>query len=388
MRYFNMIFLLWLVLVSCCGNADTTDKTNILTDIVTLELSFGSEDLPDEYLLVLNDPISPLVVNDSGDIMVLDELRLKVFDKNGEPKTIIGRPGEGPGEFSGWIMGMWLSPTGYLTVEDNSMNYSLFTPDNKFVEKDNFRFGEIPKKLLEEHGIKVRFPEKIVTLRKSNRVIQVIQGGLVLAYENDGKVSVLARYKSGNTAKFWGEGFMLYAGTFQWEVLPGNRVVYAHSGQDRVIEEVSGTYTLHIVSLETLETQELTLPFSLTVIPDSIIANIRHKPTLRAVGGAPPNYKKGKKEQQNLVRKVKYYPPFYRMMADGSVIFLFTGVERYQGENFAYVVDLSTGKHLSTVRFPFLPLYIKDGYVYIFKVGPDIFPEIEKYKINPAMYGK
>ena len=93
MSYLIVSFLL------ACGSSDFIDdqgKNEILSDVLQLELTFGDKDLPDEYLLARPGGIA---VNDNGDILVVDENRVKVYSNNGREKSIIGGPGEGPGYF-------------------------------------------------------------------------------------------------------------------------------------------------------------------------------------------------------------------------------------------------------------------------------------------------
>ena len=85
------------ILLNCNSGSDvTTSGTEPLTDVLTLELSFGDKDLPDEYLLANPRGIA---VNDEGDVFVTDEDRVKVFGDDGKEKAIIGRNGRGQESF-------------------------------------------------------------------------------------------------------------------------------------------------------------------------------------------------------------------------------------------------------------------------------------------------
>jgi len=115
----------------------------ILPNVLTYELTFGSDEtkLPSEFLLVRPNPFGAIAVNDSGDIYIADESCVKVYDSNGNHKKLIGRSGEGPGEF--FIASTpTISPEGYLTVEntrtmgENKVN--IFGTDDKFIKSVNY----------------------------------------------------------------------------------------------------------------------------------------------------------------------------------------------------------------------------------------------------------
>jgi len=54
-----------------------------------LDKVIGGEysDLTDDYILVSPNNIC---INQNGDLLVPDEIKIKVFDNNGKPKTIFG----------------------------------------------------------------------------------------------------------------------------------------------------------------------------------------------------------------------------------------------------------------------------------------------------------
>ena len=112
----KIIFTIFLsfLLLHCTKEIETTiDTSDILSDVFTFEFEFGADNLPDEYLIVR--PRTP-DANDSNYVFIADESRIKVYDKDGKAKMIIGGPGQGPGEFPSQATNPIISPTGYLTV--------------------------------------------------------------------------------------------------------------------------------------------------------------------------------------------------------------------------------------------------------------------------------
>ncbi|MGB2906958.1 MAG: 6-bladed beta-propeller [Candidatus Aminicenantaceae bacterium] len=98
-----------------------------LTDVATI----GYDDDPDKSLAELG----VFVVAENGKIYVTDikERKVKVFDADGSFVSLIGREGQGPGEFT--IPGqIQISPDNELMVEDGgALRMVFFTLDGEFI---------------------------------------------------------------------------------------------------------------------------------------------------------------------------------------------------------------------------------------------------------------
>jgi len=147
MKNYNLLFLLCILLLGCKSEAQRLQPRQpsygeyqepYSSDLLSFEMCFGSElsgTTKEEFLLV-----SPrhIRVKDDGDIIVADEFRLKVYDKYGKEKKIIGGPGEGPGAFEKSIPSLYIGPSEHLIAESEfgSMGtYNLFGQDYKLIEK-------------------------------------------------------------------------------------------------------------------------------------------------------------------------------------------------------------------------------------------------------------
>jgi hypothetical protein len=96
------------------------------------ELAIGAEE--GDSTKILSKPIN-VVVGSKGDIYVLDmqEKRIKKFDHNGDYLLMIGRPGQGPGEFMMPYV-ITIDHTDNLYVADyETRRISTFRPDGSFV---------------------------------------------------------------------------------------------------------------------------------------------------------------------------------------------------------------------------------------------------------------
>ena len=393
----------------CSGNPEAQlSGLEPLTDVVTLELTFGDKDLPDEYLLANPRGIA---VNEDGDIYVLDEYKLKVYDSGGKEKTLIGRRGEGPAEFRA-ASGVWIGPSGLIAAGSGS-NYNLYSSDNVFITKHVFRNSRIFNKLQEEE--KLRFsPGKIIPLNESYRILggssNSISGDVttplqrknLLVNINDDSVSVVANYNVSN--RTGGAGGIMnhpYLGDFHWDYLSNNRLVYTHTGYDKTIDEVESSYTLFLIGLDDSEKLEISIPYQPVEIPDSLfekndLSGIMGTgvsiiiPYITADIQGRVSFDSGDilDRVKDDLREAKYLPPISALLTDREFIFLFIYHPDFPGQVVAQVVESITGRHISTVLFPAKPSVIRNGYAYVLKTGRDIFPVVEKYKIDPAVYGK
>ena len=90
----------------------------------------------------------------------------------------------------------------------------------------------------------------------------------------------------------------------------------------------------------------------------------------------------------DMIKDTKYYPPLQRVFADGGIVVALTFQRNKKGEFLADIFDIVSGGYLRSAYFCDVPDVIKNGYAYRSVQGNNIYPYIEKYKINPAVYGK
>ena len=395
--------LLILLFIYCSTETDVaTFEQPPLTDMLTLEMAFGDENVKDEFLLASPQSMD---VSENGDIYVLDEDRVKIFDKKGKEKKIIGRPGQGPGEFETPIY-IRLSSSGLLTVEEDR-RFSVFSPDHSFIEKVRWSTNQQYKKLFPDSknlfidrdfttgkAAALSSTQRIVSLpvreMPDNENMDGLKGYVtdLLAFDDNSVFKEIARYKKVNYIAYAGidPGFArplppFLLGSIKWGILPDNRVVYTHTRFDKNINENGYTYTLYIVSLKNFEKTTITHKYS----PVEILSFNAH-----------PGFEKGSVEAKtyiNVLKEAKYIGTLGDLLVDRNYIFAF--INKYDffeiDSKTDYLVDIfdaDTGRYLNSAYFPFSPSVIKNGYAYRIKQGKDIFPQVERYKIDPAVYGK
>ena len=386
MRYKLAIAFLIITFMNCSTEPDAGNSKEIIDIEFTLELAFGADDSLGDFLLARP---RGFVVADNGDIIVSDENRLKVFDSNGKPKRIIGRPGPGPGEF-GRITLLTLSETGYIAAIQpmNNPFYNLFDSEYSFIERKNLRNSELRKKLLKMHNdwynpyfnmLYFYSPEEIVIYTQVDgmRKGDLQNSYFALIHQKGEELTTIANCKSED----FSEASSIANGSLVFTLLPGRKVAYMHSGEDRFIENGLYYYSISFYDLKTHEQTKIIKDYIPVAIPDSVI--FPKKNPFEGLENAEKLYK----ERSEKLKKAKVYPPIQGIHSDGNYLFVFT-FEYFDDKG--YVVDVFDGiskQYLSKVCFP-ISAMIKNGYAYRSTENKEGFSIIEKYKIDPAVYVK
>jgi len=393
-------FAILLLLVLNCNSEPDVKKIELkppLTDVLTLELSFGDENtiVKDEFLLAQPRYIT---INDENDIFVVDENSVKVFNKNGKEKIILGRQGEGPGEFA-FAGKPTISSTGFLTVMDLS-GFNVFGPDLKFKVKVNTRNSPIIKKYLDERTLESGIFQ-VFSINETKRILKYNGFKIgdferelnAIIYDNAETLTDLAYYDvdswiftGGKGASeisrvpTVGGGLKPFCGKFYGDMLPGNRVVFTHTEIDKSVDKENPYYVLHIKSFDTFEKTQISQPYTIIEIPYSAKKGYIERKTTSELS----------KIMKNIAENTKYYPPLRGLLTDRNYIFACTYQQNDEGEILVDVFDANTCEHVNSAYFPFIPKVIKNGYAYKFNDWRknNEFPKVEKYKINPVIYGK
>jgi len=376
------------------------EEQQIQTDVLKLELAFGDEKTitKDEFLLVEPEIIK---VNYSGDIFVLDEHRIKVYDDKGRAKHFIGRPGQGPGEYENISGGFKMSPAGYITFMDRS-SYNIFSSDGTFITKRQIRYNEIFQRIAEEHNFDISSrlgpvnSIEMVALSDSDKELIITCNTLpdrpsfspdktyfdYLFYAHSDTVKVLAEYEIVNTfirTPGRGIGWSRHKklGSFYYALLPERKILYTHTAHDAVIENGTARIAFHIVSLDDYQKRDVFYTYTPTKITKSFLD------LFEGVNKGRENFADKRPVE------AKYLTlSFNRIDVDGNYIFLYPILITEDEEHSVDVIDIDSGIHISTAILPFSLREIKNGYGYRVTINEEGFEIIEKYKIHPAVYGK
>jgi len=436
MRLTSNILLLILLFLYCSSETDVEvyQPQNVLTDALTLEFTIGdSSNLKDEFIIA--EPLG-IMVNNRNEILIVDEGRVKVFSDEGKEKRIIGRHGEGPGEFGGFL-NCCLSPEGYLTVLDaetitlasylNYLNivgrrfyytsylhnyYNLFLSDYSLVEKK--RLANVLKlnKYFESKNINEKSIygiRKLYFINETEIIYEILLEDndpksdtiyfTIILYEDENTVKPILHTKTLSNGRRSESRFF---GKIHWALLPERRLMYINTLEDEHNEQIDPHYMIHVISIDTLEDTKFHMEFSPFLIPkeekekfikmQESISGITREHAALFRESASSSIMKAVKSIR-IMKDRKYYPSIDRLRIDRNFAFVFTvdrsNTTRITKENIlTSVIDLNTGELTSNVKLPIVPQVIMNGYAYFIGEDDVGFPQIEKYKIDPAVYGK
>ena len=383
------VLFLWVVFSVYLCLSQTKEKT-ILDNVLTLELSFGDKNLPSEYLLAV--PYAFVIAN-NNDIIIFDESRLKIYDTQGKPKQIVGRPGQGPGEFSE-IAVPFYSEDGYLTVENiitpsiQSVSYNLFGPDYKLIERKQTQFTEAYQKLQNEFRCNRLSYSSIYTFAEGKQIIRC-SGTYYSERNTDSSFTAIAFFTGKETKiiysqkRYPNDFDASEAGQLQIDFLSNHRIAYTNPPKGKTFENNVWYYCIHLYNLDTDKTQEIKYPYTPLAIPDSLL-------NLKIDKDAPPRYEQFARDYVEQLRKLKYYAPVQFLIADGGYLFVFTFLKK-NSQFAADVFDVNKNNYICSIYLPFRSStldVIKNSYFYRKTKSKEGYYVIEKYRIDPRVYGK
>lgn len=371
----------------------------MLTDVLTLEMTIGGENAAqkNEYLLVHPTEIA---VNDKNEIFICDENRIKVYGMNGTEKRIVGNPGSGPGEFEEDLRfaNIDLSNSGYLIIFIRG-KYHIFSPEYKFIEKTSVSKDSKFKELIASLEIKYPFidGDNFISFNRGELVysFQYYKNAEkpydILVYHSPDTIIIIANYLRTSYIPVGGLDTPIL-GRLYSAVLSGRRIVYAHAGNDYEIKDKKVNYMIHIYSLDTHMDTVIKHSYNQVEFPDSIYdeynTDFWNKDT---------EMKKRRNAIINTLKTKKCFAPIRSIKTDGNIIFAFSYQTNVKGECLTDLFDANAGDYLRSVFFPewlgysgylFDKSIIKDGYVYRITSSEKEFAKIEKYRIDPKVYGK
>jgi len=379
----------------------------------TLIKTYGDgESLPKEYLLAF--PYS-FDVDNNNNVYVFDEKKIKVYTPDGNPKAIIGGPGQGPGEFYGSAGGINIGPQGFIkanaqTSSSIGYKYNLYNPLYKFIKIftiENKRFLSSSNKIIfinENEYVITEDSDEI----KDNFIITKFS---LILYKKTEKTSIAAY--SIPTFVVLGHLYMEFPfpSEFCWSIAPDNSVYYSFIGKDEIQSTSGNFYIIHQYIPFTSQSKEFKFSYSPISLKenDKISNGWGAKSTLGFSEEATE--KKLQALYDKLVDKlnVKYKNAVRNIVFDNYTAFVIREkinednsvnvemTESRTGKIFTHkeypeilvdIIDLKTVKLLNSLYLPkeISKSVIKNGYLYSLGTNDDGYYCIKKYRINPEAY--
>jgi len=388
-----------LLVISCGGDKNSGINVKPLEDAVTLELAFGDKDVPDEFLLARP---SSVLINYNGDIIVPDEYKLKIFDTDGRPKKIVGRKGQGPGEFSSTPY-PYISEDRYIVVSI-PQGFQIFGTQYELIEQKDINKSKLIEKLKADfkceylgYSTMYTYNDKTDILigsgyshLKDKREIKTVY--FIVKTRGD-EYSII--YKSEEVTSP-DNITVSEAGGFLYTMLTDYRIAYSYPKEHTLFENEKWYYRIIIHNFKTGETSEIKHQYIPVAIPDSVInpkIDIDYDKMYEGVSSEKRSAyiaenKKYYESRSKALEKLKYYAPIQELASDGNYIFAYTYQYDKDKKYVADVFKASEGKYICSVYLPYIFTDFKDGYAYRIKSSEDEYPQVEKYRIDPKVYGK
>lgn len=410
-----IVLILASLFIAACSTSGPDGRDAgipFVDNALRLELSFGDEGLPEEFLLA--DP-KGLAVKDNGDILVADEHNIKIYDAGGAPKEQLGGQGQGPGEFqepSDPLIG----PAGFFTVGNAFSQFNLYRPDNTFMTRYNGSADPLLRDYCLEEGLTFSYVMRMYTLDEDRRIYYVfgrnqdLPGKFpvfkYLLYSDGNSFEELVKHHSRANVlnQNGGSSSSAYLGEFHWGVLNKNRIVFAQTHHENAGDGPGAHYILNIRDLTDGSASRIEVGYEPMVLPQSL-KEIKTK-HFREINLTikPPS------ELQAILNEARFLPAFKALRTDGDFVFLFKfnpvneeleqGIEdaEMNGEEIAdrtysrfgpysvEIVDVSAGRLVARAEFSCIPDVIKDGRAYRLFTPVDAFPKVECYRVDPAVY--
>jgi len=410
------ILLACLIISACSSDSPAGSDADIpfVESALRLELSFGDEGLPEEFLLA--DP-QGLAAKDNGDILVADEHHLKIYDAGGVPKERLGGQGQGPGEFQESQQAV-LGPTGFLAVGNGFSQFNLYDPDLTYMNRYNGSADEDLRKYIREQSLTFSYVTGLCPLDESKRIYALFSRNRdlpgrfpvfkYLVYSDGNSLTEVVKHHSRAYVlnQNGGSSSSAYLGGFHWGVLDENRIVFAQTHHENAGDGPGSRYILNIRDLADGSTSRIEVGYEPLVLPQNLKEiKTKHFREINLTIEPPP-------ELQAVLNEARFLPAFKALRTDGDFVFLFKfnllneeleqslEYAEMSGEEIAdgiysrfepYQVDIvkvSSGRLVAQAEFsPFIPDVIKNGRAYRLNKRADAFPVVECFRIDPAVYG-
>jgi hypothetical protein len=383
-----------------CGSKDSTP--NIfeppLENVLTLELTFGDEGLSDDFLLVR--PYGNSFGVNNNQIFVRDEDYIKVYTTDGVEKTRFGGKGEGPGEISGYGS-MNVGLTGYIVVRD-SRGLSFFNPDFSFHRLHRVRGNSKYDNYMESNNFRTVLPEKAIPLDNTTWVVKhtafhkerdvSYRQNTVLMHETDDTYFEIVQYNSKrNISSGRMNSDVLWRGDLSFDISDNNMLVYYRPEDKYDSVPENPEYKLIFVHLKSLshgnpEADTLYHRYEAVFVPDSL----KEIYTDYLKTGLPDdaNFKKDFDGVGKILENDKYYSSLQKIIIDDNIVFAVTNLLNDKEEYLVDIFDVEKKQYLRSAYFSVVPDEITDGFTYKVKNVYNTLPTVEKYRIDPAVYGK
>jgi hypothetical protein len=337
-------------------------------------------------------------VNNNGDVLIGDEYRIKIFDKNGKEKKILGKQGDGPGEFSSDDPIVYTSPTSWTAANcrANMDIISIYDPDYNLAETIRLDkeaiFEQIKSEIKFENSNISKNSIQLFSYYALNKAESVfgfyISDKFCIAYQNDKVVKIITWFKDptsfsttykGKTVGAFGG---LTIGNSQFQPLPDKKIVYFNTDEDKY-KDGKGYYSFHLFSLMTFKDSVITKEYTLTLYPsEEEVIRINSKSRLK-----DERHKALLDKELSIMKNRKYIPSILLIIPDRHYIYVFLYNDiKFSKKRFTVdIFDTYIPAYVKTISLPEFYITIFEGCIYTSTSDADGYPIIQKFRLKDGI---
>jgi len=376
------------------------DILQINKNTLILEMRIGEgSGLKGDFIIAGNS--GSLAVNDNGDIIITDEYKIKIYDKNGKPLKVIGRKGQGPGEYETFPkinLGLKGYLTGYNDLFDNSI-YNLYSEKYVIIKTKRITNDIIYEKYIKNKKLK---DVTIYDINSVNNLYpinanEMLCSILIKDYFNETPYKAILKVSDNNIEEIYFSKEPEYIitknrsivnngllGRFFWGVTSNGQIIIYNSDTDEHSNNKTSKYNIYIIDIVKGNKNKLDHNFQPEVFKKEYIDNlIRNRKVFKLSSEFF-----SKKEEVTLKSK-KYMYALSKLLIENNYIFAYLK-EREREKYLVDVFDISKMSYVKSFEIPldFPTNIINNGYLYCKTDDENGYPEIRKYKITSNIYGK
>jgi len=380
-----------------------------LENVLTLVLTFGAANMPEDYLLAWDSSKSNhqnFAVDTLNNMYVFDEYKVKIFDAEGKSKAIWGKQGQGPGEFDGSSAGKYItiSPTGFITISKGdyygkSNGYTVYNSQYKFVTDISDR-SLTSRSAYTNKTYSFNDNEYICVTITENRTDNIIYQTSNLEYNKNNNSTIIALFTK--PKEYIGEYQYISSdifGKLYYDLLPGRKVIFTFSRTDEIADESGNYYVFHTYNLDSGEQKQFKIKCTPVILnPNSIAYSLG--------SNFPREMSESARDSASVRLRLEYFDYLKKnnintkeavqdIFFDGKILYIKTPLRKTTGDKenlrdmiLFDVIDAEKGELINSVYLPDGFLEIKNGYLYNSGLLKKKYIVIEKYKIDPKVYQK
>ncbi|MCP4726057.1 MAG: hypothetical protein GY863_13525 [bacterium] len=388
MRHFTFIVFAALMLFNCGSGTQQDTGTKIIEDeILTFDLSFGDNDLPADFLLAKPRNIA---VDRENRVYVSDEQRIKIFNPDGTPDKIIGEPGQGPGEFDGFVQ-VFIGPNNLMSIKDVK-GISFYDRNLDFINLKRYDLDSTPglNSVAESTDVRLYNISMVTSITDDEKIgefwlrerTKEKKDHIILVHETNDKFNPIASFNNRTNQKAGGLNVAFsHRGRLVFQAYD-NELIYWYPDYRIPEQEEKCHYTINIYSLESSNSRSIKHKYNPAFLPDSLLS--KYDDLLNS--SFTEDFRGETKVLVDKYKNEKYYGPVKSLYVDKDLIFVVTNLRVQDKGFFTDIFQLKSGEYLHSVYFPSVPDVIKNGYAYKLLTGRNVLPTVVKYKISGAAY--